>query len=339
MLIEQGTEPDANRTKLYDQVFDLLLDGQAPTQPPTHRRQARRPPGAPPPRLRDDPRQPRRRVRREARSTGSIKQEFGAAPRQPLRVRAPLAPQPSSRSSTTSPNANRHPRRARRSRNRVAVLAPHLPRSSSPPRRWRERHQERAARTRSSPMPSEIAGDESRWAEPYALLTGLGRRARRPGQSTWWPRTPPSGCALLATAQTLGDGTIVEVLDLSDEVARAGGGLRLSLPDKLDEPAPHPRPSRSPPPTDTQRQRSLPPRPAVATEVGQRWPVASATGRGAAAFASTTTSRHHHQDLFETVETRDGRVQRCGARLPAGRFLMGSPENEEGPGRRRGAST
>jgi formylglycine-generating enzyme required for sulfatase activity len=170
-----------------------------------------------------------------------------------------------------------------------------------------------------------IAGKEGQWAEPYALLTG---RLEEPDTlvRALVGANRTLGLRALATAQTLSDATIGEVLELSDDpderakVYRklpelVGEGERaLLLLDRLRK--------------GTRNGHDLFFLDLAVRAVGTRW------GKFTADADRLLTQFFNHipapdPDLFRWVETKDGRVP-LWREIPAGSFLMGSPEDEEG---------
>ena len=320
MLIEQDVSPATNRTRLYDQVFDLLLDGK-------HR---------PDPRPIDAKLGVRQVLRhlafemtRENRDAEPVEQLEARLYKQELAsLREPLECVPRWRCSL------------RPFLDDLAECTGILGEHDGPGTEWRFWHRtfrealaaEELARRYETGGQDEIlahardiAGDESRWAEPYALLTG---QIEEPDAlvKALVKENAALGLRAMATAQTLADETIVEVLDLSDDWEKRIE-VYASLPDKLDDPA------RTLSLIDRLRQRTrngndLYHLEQTAVAVGQRWPDASRQ------VEDLRGRFYDHIDpppagLFENVATKDGHVK-LWRRIEAGQFRMGSPEIEEG---------
>ena len=320
LLIEQGTSPAANRTQLYDQVFDLLLDGK--------HRQPSRPIDA-----KLGVRQVLRHLAFEMTRANldaePVEQIEARLYKQELaKLREPLECVPRWRLSLRPFLTDLA--------EQTGILGEH----DGPSTEWRFWHrtfrealaaEELARRYETGGQEEilaharEIAGDESRWAEPYALLTG---QIDAPDAlvKALVKENAALGLRALATAQTLADETIVEVLELSDSWEERSK-VFLSLPDKLDDPL------RTLALVDRLRQRTrngndLFHLDLVVSAVTERWP-------DAARQVDELRARFYDHipappaELFETVETKDGQVP-LWCPIPKGRFLMGSPDDEEG---------
>ena len=320
MLIEQGTSPAANRSQLYDQVFDLLLDGKHRSDRTAIQCQAA---------VREVLRHFAYTMTEDNRDSESLQQLEDRLYRKEIdRARAKLE------------RVSRWRHNLRRFLDDLAECTGILGEHDGPSTEWRFWHrtfrealaaEELARRYETGGQDEilaharEIAGDESRWAEPYALLTG---QIAEPDAlvKALVQENAALGLRALATAQTLADETIVEVLALSDdweERVEVYG----SLPDKLDDPA------RTLSLIDRLRQRTrngndLYHLEQTAVAVGQRWPDASRQ------VEDLRGRFYDHIDpppagLFENVATKDGHVK-LWRRIEAGQFRMGSPEIEEG---------
>ncbi|MCP4662116.1 MAG: formylglycine-generating enzyme family protein, partial [bacterium] len=171
-----------------------------------------------------------------------------------------------------------------------------------------------------------IAGDESRWAEPYALLAG---RVEEPDAlvRALVRENRALGLRSLATAQGLKDDTLSEILELSDEW-KERVKVYERIPELLDDP------QRALALIDQLRQRIRDGNDLFFLDqavgaVAKKWPD---TGR----LARQLQSRFYDhipapaEDLFQWIETTlDGRVP-LWREIPAGSFQMGSPPDEEG---------
>ncbi len=323
LLIEQGTSPDRNRTRLYDQVFKLLLRGEH-RHPPT-------------------PMERPVAVRRMLCHLGyaMTRDNLDAEPIEALEERLYEPEADAVRADLE---------RVARWRPRLSVFLDELAESSGilgphdgPESDWRYWHRtfrealaaealdqtRRAAGGEATLLEHarKIAGsDLSRWAEPYALLTG---RVDDPDAlvRALVDENRELGLRALATAQSLRDDTVTEVLDLSDEWEERQKVYE-RLPELIDEP------SRVVALLDVLRQRTrngndLYFLEQTAITVAAKWP-------DAARAVETLRSRFYDhipappEELFRRIDTaQDGRVD-VWREIPVGEFLMGSPEQEEG---------
>ncbi len=168
-------------------------------------------------------------------------------------------------------------------------------------------------------------GDEGRWSEPFALLAGhlpdpdaLVRSLAEANRAL--------GLRALATAEGLKDETLTEILELSDDWEERRKVFE-RLPELIDDPL------RALALVNQLRQRTRNGNDlffldqAVAA-VAEKWPDAR---RGAEQLQARL---YDHippppEELFRWIETRDGRVE-LWREIPEGEFLMGSPSDEEG---------
>lgn len=320
LLIEQGASPAGNRSQLYDQVFDLLLDGK-------HRQSSR--PIVAKLGVRQVLRHLAFEMTRANLDAEPVEQIEARLYKQELaKLREPLECVPRWRLSL------------RPFLDDLAEQTGILGEHDGPGTEWRFWHRtfrealaaEELARRHKAGGQEEIlahvrsiAGDESRWAEPFALLTG---QINEPDAlvKALVQENAALGLRALATAQTLADETIVEVLELSDDWQKRAEVFQ-ALPDKLDDAL------RTLALVDRLRQRSrngndLFNLALVVSAVGERWP-------DAARQVDELRARFYDHipppppELFEWVVTEDGRVP-LWCEIPAGHFLMGSPDIEKG---------
>ncbi len=322
LLIEQGTSPDRNRPRLYDQVFKLLLKGE-------HRSPA-------------TPMERPAAVRRMLRHLGYSMTEDNrdAEPAEALEDRL------------YRPEADKireDLERVGRWRPRLSIFLDQLSKSSGilgphdgPDADWRYWHRTFREALAAEALEDKLgtpggraavlvqAGavtvqDLSRWAEPYALLAG---RVADPDDlvRALVKENRPLGLRALATAHGLKEETLDEILELSEEWQERVKVYE-RLPELIDEPL------RALALIDRLRQRSRSGNDlffleAAARAVAQKWPDARRPS------AQLCARFYDHvpappEDLFRWIETRDGRVE-LWREIPTGRFLMGSPEGEEG---------
>ncbi len=177
-----------------------------------------------------------------------------------------------------------------------------------------------------------LAGDESRWAEPYALLAGRVKKADAL-VCALVKENRSLGLRAVATAQGLADATLNEVLELSDKW-KERVKVYPRIPDLVD---------------DAERARALLDRRRRRTRDGNDLyfldEAVAAVGERCEEVrprAEQLRARlYDHipappEELFRWVETpHDGRVD-LWREIPAGSFLMGSPEDEEGRWDREG---
>ncbi len=320
LLFEEGKRPERNRATLYDQVFELLLEGRhRPGGQPIDAQKAVREVLR---RLAFDMTADNRDTEPKAEIEGRLYQENYDRLRRPLeRVRAwrrSLGPFLDDLSE------------------KVGILGPH----DGPSADWRYWHRTFREALAAEQLETDlrsggeasileraeaVAGDESRWAEPYALLVG---RVKDPDRlvSSLVEANRALGLRAVATAQRLSDDTVRAVLNLTDNW-KERIKVYEEIPELLDDP------ERTLALVDQLRRRTSNGNDLffldeAAVTVGRRWPESQR-------LVSELRRRFFDHlppppaDLFERVETRDGEVD-LWCEIPAGTFLMGSPEDEEG---------
>ena len=232
LLIEQGTSPERNRPRLYDQVFKLLLKGE-------HR----------------NPSTPMERpaaVRRMLRHLGYTMTEDGADA-EPLDVLEDRLYRPE------ADKVREELERVARWRPRLSVFLEELSNSSGilgphdgPHADWRYWHRTFREALAAEALQEKLESqggrkavlahasalgehDLSRWAEPYALLTGW---AKDPDDlvKALAKENRPLGLRALATADGLEDKTLNEILELSEDWQERAKVYE-RLPELIDEPA------------------------------------------------------------------------------------------------------
>ena len=167
--------------------------------------------------------------------------------------------------------------------------------------------------------------DLSRWAEPYALLAG---RVEDPDDlvRALVKENQALGLRAVATAQGLKDETLEEILGLSQEWQERQKVYE-RLPELVDDPL------RALALADQLRQRTRNGNDLFFLEqavmaVAEKWPEAQHDAKRLQARLYDHIPRPS-EDLFRWIDTRDGRVELWRA-IPADSFWMGSPEGEEG---------
>jgi len=324
LLFEQDIAPDRNRTRLYDQVFDLLLEGKhrGPEAEPMERKETVRPLLA---RL----------------AFGMTEDNRDAEPAAVLEDRLYRPEMDALRDKLV--RVGRWRGRLRLFLDELAektgILGPH----DGPDADWRFWHrtfrealtaeslqdqlQEPGGRAAVLAQAKAITADEdlSRWAEPFALLAG---RVRDPDDlvRALVQENRSLGLRALATAQSLRDETMREVLALSEKWEERAEVYR-RLPELIGEPR------RALALIDQLRRQTrngndLYFLDSAAREVGRLAPD-HATEAAALLARFFDHIPKPPEELFQWIETPlDGRVP-LWRKIPAGSFWMGSPEGEE----------
>ncbi|HEX9737260.1 MAG TPA: SUMF1/EgtB/PvdO family nonheme iron enzyme [Thermoanaerobaculia bacterium] len=315
-LVEDGCAPARSRIQLYDQILDLLLEGRYWTESGGI----------------DSPDAVRRMLRylayamtRDNRDAEPVS-ELEARLYQPEAdgLRAPLERVP------------RWRRSMRRFLDDVAELTGILGPHDGPHADWRFWHRtfrealaaewlEELYRVAPEAVLAEartIAGDESRWAEPYALLAG---RVEDPDElvQTLVRENRALGRRALATAQGISDATLNEILELSDDW-RERAEVYARLPELIAEP------EQTLALVDRLRRRTRNGNDLYfldlsIADAARRWPAYAKHAAGLRARLYDHIPEPP-EGLFCWIETPlDGRIA-LWREIPAGSFLMGSPE-------------
>ncbi len=318
LLFEQGKKPERNRAILYEQVFDLLLDGR--------HRSAGKPIDAKKAvyavlrRLACDMTQDNRDAEPKAELEARLLREEHDALCVPLR-RVP--PWERSLGPFLDDLAER-----------TGILGPH----DGPTADWRYWHrtfrealsaEQLAEDLRAGgeaailAKAGEVAGDEGRWAEPFALLVG---RVEDPDGlvRSLVKANRALGLRAVATAQRLSDDTLRAVLNLTDDWEKRSEVYR-EIPDLIDDP------ERALALVDQLRQRMRDGNDLyflgeTAVAIGERWP-------DVARLVEQLRGRFYDhipkppEDLFRRVETRDGLVD-LWQKIPAGEGWVGAAEGD-----------
>jgi formylglycine-generating enzyme required for sulfatase activity/energy-coupling factor transporter ATP-binding protein EcfA2 len=322
LLFEQDIAPDRNRARLYDQVFDLLLDGK-------HR------PGAEPMERKEIVRAVLRQL-----ACGMTEDNRDAEPVKVLEDRLYRPELDSLR--TELERIGRWRSRLRPFledlAERTGILGPHDGAAAD----WRfwhrtfrealtaehlwEQYKGKAGRATVLDRARAITADEdlSRWAEPFALLAG---RVQDPDDlvKALVQENRALGLRALATAQSLRDETVREVLALTENWRERAEVYR-RLPELLNEPR------RAISLVDQLRRRTrngndLYFLDSALREVGRRFPEHAREVEALLARFFDHIPKPSGE-LFQWIETpRDGRVP-LWREIPAGCFWMGSPEGE-----------
>jgi formylglycine-generating enzyme required for sulfatase activity len=322
LLFEQDIAPDRNRARLYDKVFDLLLGGK-------HR------PGAEPMERKEIVRAVLRQLacgmtedNRDAEPVEALEDRLYRPELDVLRAELerigrwrgrlrPFLDDLAERTGILGPHDGAAADwRFWHRTFREALTAEHL---------W-EQYKGKAGRAAVLERARAITADEdlSRWAEPFALLAG---RVQDPDDlvKALVQENRPLGLRALATAQSLRDETVREVLALTEEWKERAEVYR-RLPELLNEPR------RAMSLVDQLRRRTrngndLYFLDSALREIVRRFPEH-------AREVETLLERFFDhipqpsEDLFQWIETpRDGRVF-LWQEIPAGTFWMGSPKGE-----------
>jgi formylglycine-generating enzyme required for sulfatase activity len=322
LLFEQDVAPDRNRTRLYDQVFDLLLEGKhRPEAEPMERKETVRP-----------------LLSRLA--FGMTEDNRDAEPAAALEDRLYRPEMDALRDKLERVGRWRGRLRSflEELAEKTGILGPH----DGPDADWRFWHrtfrealtaeslqaqlQEKGGRAALLARAKAITADEdlSRWAEPFALLAG---RVKEPDDlvKALVQENRPLGLRALATAQSLHTETVREVLALSEKWEERSEVYR-RLPELIGEPR------RALALIDQLRRQTRDGNDlyfldTAAREVGRLSP--EHAGEAAALLARFFDHVPKPPEaLFRWVETPlDGRVP-LWREIPAGSFWMGSPEGE-----------
>jgi len=319
LVLEEGQEPSRHWPQIYDQVFELLLEGR------------HRPEGEPIP-CKEGVRNVLRYIaygmtqdNRDSEPVGDLEARLYRPEADPLRMVLERVPrwQKSLRAFLDD------------LADRTGILGPHDGMEADW-RFWHRSFREALTAGRLAERLKEegeaavlehartIVGEESRWAEPYALLAGqvadpdaLVRALTRENQAL--------GLRAVATAQGLRDDTLREILALSENWEQRAQVYR-KAPELVGDP------ERALALLDRLRQgnhdgNDLYFLDLAIADVGGRWP-------DYAEPAETLRRRlYRHvpvpeEALFQSIETPcDGQVP-LWREIPAGSFLMGSPEEE-----------
>ncbi len=319
LLFEQDKKPERNRATLYDQVFDLLLDRRhSPVGQPIDAKKAvygvlRR--------LACDMTQDNRDAEAKSEIEARLLKEAYDPLCAPLHRVPPwersLGPFLDDLSEKTG------------------ILGPH----DGPSADWRYWHRTfREALTAEQlaadldaggeaailARAREVAGDESRWAEPFALLVG---RVEDPDAlvTSLVETNRALGLRAVATAQRLGDETLRAVLNLTDEWEERSKVYR-EIPELIDDP------ERALALVDQLRQRmrdgnDLYFLEETASAIGERWPEVEGLVEQLRGYFFDHVPAPP-EDLFGQVETRDGQVD-LRPEDPAGEGWVGAADGEE----------
>ncbi|MEE8526431.1 MAG: SUMF1/EgtB/PvdO family nonheme iron enzyme [Thermoanaerobaculia bacterium] len=227
MLLEKGTSPSKNRSKLYDQVFDLLLEGK--------HKHGRVPPIERPELV--------RRVLRLLAYTMTV-EDVGAEPENLLLERLYRGELDEARA-----ELRKVPRWDGQLKlflddvaEKVGIFGPHDGEDADW-RFWHRTFREAlvAEHLAGGSMDSILAhatglgkGEASRWAEPYALLSG---RVKEPDQlvRSLVESNRALGLRALATAQGVSDETLDEILELTPDLEERAQVYE-QIADRLEDP-------------------------------------------------------------------------------------------------------
>ena len=323
LLFEQDVAPDRNRTRLYDQVFDLLLEGK-------HRDLE-----AVPMDRKDTVRPLLSRL-----AFGMTEDNRDAEPVSSLEDRLYRPEMDALRDKLERVGRWRDHLRVflEELAKKTGILGPH----DGPDADWRFWHRTFREALTAESLHGQLQGtggraavlarakaitaeeDLSRWAEPFALLAG---RVEDPDDlvKALVQENRPLGLRALATAQSLRAETVREVLALSEKWEERAEVYR-RLPELIGEPR------RALAVIDQLRRRTrngndLYFLDSATRDVGRRSP--EHTAESAALLARFFDHiPPPPEELFQWIETPlDGRVP-LWREIPAGRFRVGSPEGE-----------
>ena len=319
LLFEEGKEPARNRSTLYEQVFDLLLDGR-------HRPEGR------PIEAKKAVYQVLRRLAFDMTHDNLDKEPKGDLEARLLHEEfdvlcAPLRRVPAWERSLGTFLTDLA--------EQTAILGPH----DGPTSDWRYWHRTFREALAAEQLAEEltvgdeasilarareISGDESRWAEPFALLVG---RAEDPDAlvTSLVEANRALGLRAVATAQRLRDETLNEILSLAGDWG-ARSKVYLEIPDLIEDP------ERVLALVDRLRQRTRNGNDLFFLDqavgrVVERWPDAERL------VARLRERFYDHieappEGLFEQVETREGGVD-LWREIPAGEGWVGAADGEE----------
>ena len=320
ILVEQGVQPSENRVHLYDQIFKLLFEGR-------HQRPAQPMP------LMDDCRKTLRQLAfamtvdgLQAEPVDQIERRFWS--NEDLRQAAqPMIAHWGDVRPFLDDLAEK-----------TGIIGP-LDGADADWRYWHRSFQEAltsevlAQKYQSGGQAAvleaaaEIEGDEGRWAEAFVLLTG---QVDEPDAliKALVETNRALGLRALASAPVLNNTTINEVLALTDDLEKRAQVL-LQIPEFLpDAPTALALIDRLRLQTRSGNDLCLLD---FATDLVARKPDWADYAR----VAQQLRDRLYDHlppppvDLFEAIETQVGRVAQW-SKVPAGRFLLGSPDGEEG---------
>ncbi len=316
LLYEEGKTPECHRTRLYDDVFKLLYEGR-------HWRERKA--------------LPNRKAAHQALcclAHSLTEDNRDAAPVEDLEARlcepeaAPL------RQRLAIEEGWRRPRVFLEDvANRTGILGPH----DGPGADWRFWHRTFREALAAEQLEQElhrggegailaharrIGGDESRWAEPYALLAGrVGVGKADAMVRALVKENRPLGLRAVATAQGLSDDTLREVLELTEKWQERRE-VYARIPKLIGEP------ERALALVNQLRGRTRDGNDLffleqVAEAISRKWPQAERL------VAALCNRFYAHipappEDLFRSVETPYGGREELWREIPAGEFQMGS---------------
>ncbi len=315
LLLQGGEEPERYRTRLFDQIFDLLEEGRhhKPPTPIANRQVAHQVLCRLAYRMTED--------NRDGEAAAALERRLleDKRLREPLMLAWPYL---------------------RRFLDDVAEKTGILGAHDGPQADWRFWHRtfregltaeqlaegyESGVRVAIVEHARQIAtGDLSRWAEPYALLAGRVEDADDLVRALV-QENRDLGLRAVATAQGLKDETLTEVLELSEQWPERQKVYQ-RLPELIDDPL------RALALADQLRQRTRNGNDLFFLEqavvaVGGKWPDARRTAERLQARLYDHIPPPS-EELFRWIETLDGRVG-LWREIPAGEFLMGSPPDEK----------